>query len=75
MEWFGYIIASIRHIMIQPAIVFEKWNVMTLCIAVATASSLISARFANHVNNHAVSLVTVVALNTAMIVSIIGACG
>ena len=41
---FTALIASVAHIMIHPAIVFEKWDVMLVCIAVATAASLISAR-------------------------------
>ena len=59
---FTALIASVSHVMINPAIVFEKWDVMLVCIAVATASSLISARFANRVNNRTVGLVTGVTL-------------
>lgn len=55
---FTALIASVTHIMIHPAIVLEKWNVMLLCIVVATAASLISARFANRVKNRTVGLVT-----------------
>ena len=55
---FTALIASVSHIMIHPAIVFEKWDVMILCIVVATASSLISARFANRVKNRTIGLVT-----------------
>ena len=58
MEWFWYIIASISHILIHPAIVIEKWNVMIVCIAAATVSSLLSAHFANKVNGRTVGLVT-----------------
>ena len=59
---FTALIASVAHIMIHPAIVFEKWDVMLLCIVVATASSLISAHFANRVKNRTVGLVTGVVL-------------
>ena len=59
---FTALIASVAHIMIHPAIVFEKWDVMLLCIVVATAASLISARFANRVKNRTVGLVTGVVL-------------
>ena len=59
---FTALIASVSHMMIHPAIVFEKWDVLLLCIAVVTASSLISARFANRVNNRTVGLVTGVVL-------------
>ena len=55
---FTALIASVSHIMIHPAIVFEKWDVMLLCIVVATVASLVSARFANRVNNRTVGLVT-----------------
>ena len=55
---FTALIASVSHILIHPAILLEKWNVMLLCITVATAASLFSARFANRVNNRTVGLVT-----------------
>ena len=52
------LIASVSHIIIEPSIVLERWNVMLLCILIATASSLISAQFANRVSNRTVGLVT-----------------
>ena len=55
---FTALIASVSHVLIHPAILLEKWDVMLLCIAVATAASLFSARFANRVNNRTVGLVT-----------------
>lgn len=55
---FTALIASVSHILIHPAIILEKWHVMLLCIITATAASLISARFANRVNNRTVGLVT-----------------
>jgi uncharacterized membrane protein YfcA/dolichol kinase len=55
---FTALIASISHILIHPAIVLEKWNVMLVCIFVATGGSLMSARFANKVKNRTVGLVT-----------------
>ena len=55
---FTALIASVSHILIHPAILLEKWDVMLLCIAVATAASLLSARFANRVNSRTVGLVT-----------------
>ena len=55
---FTALIASISHILIHPAIILEKWGVMLLCMAVATIASLVSARFANRVNNRTVGLVT-----------------
>jgi hypothetical protein len=55
---FTALIASISHIIIHPAIVLEKCDIMLLCIVVSTISSLLSARFANRVNNRTVGLVT-----------------
>ena len=59
---FTALIASVSHILIHPAIVLEKWDVMLICILVATVASLVSARFANRVNNKTVGLVTGVVL-------------
>ena len=59
---FTALIASASHILIHPAIVLEKWNVMLVCIVVATSASLFSARFANRVQNRTVGLVTGVVL-------------
>ena len=56
------LIASVSHIMIEPSIVLERGNVMLLCIIIATASSLISAQFANRVSNRTVGLATGVVL-------------
>ncbi len=55
---FTALIASVSHILIHPAILLEKWDVMLLCIGVATAASLMSARFANRVSSRTVGLVT-----------------
>ena len=55
---FTALIASVSHILIHPAIVLEKWNVLIICIVTATAASLLSARFANRVKNRTVGLVT-----------------
>ncbi len=55
---FTALIASVSHILIHPAIVLEKWDVMLLCIVVATVASLLSARFANRVKSRTVGLVT-----------------
>ena len=68
---FTALIASVSHIMIHPAIFFEKWDVMLLCIVLATASSLISARFANRVKNRTVGIVTGVVLTVMGIAMII----
>ena len=55
---FTALIASVTHILIHPTIVLEKWDVMIVCIVVATVTSLVSARFANRVNNRTVGLIT-----------------
>ena len=62
---FTALIASVSHILIHPAIVLERWDVMLICIVVATAASLISAQFANRVGSRTVGRVTGVVL-TAM---------
>ena len=59
---FTALIASVSHIMIHPAILLERWPVLLYCMAMATAASLWSARFANRVNNRTVGLVTGVIL-------------
>ena len=46
---FTALIASVSHIIIHPAIILERWNVLLLCIIVATVASLVSAQFANRV--------------------------
>ena len=55
---FTALIASIAHIFIHPAIILEKWDVMLICITIATITSLFSARFANRVKGRTVGLVT-----------------
>ena len=68
---FTALIASVSHILIHPAIILEKWDVMLICIVVATISSLLSARFANRVKNRTVGLVTgavLVVLGASMII-------
>ncbi|MCM1179645.1 MAG: sulfite exporter TauE/SafE family protein [Clostridium sp.] len=59
---FTALIASISHILIDPAIALERWNVLLICIVTATTASLISAQFANRVNNRIVGRVTGVIL-------------
>ncbi|MBO5352984.1 MAG: TSUP family transporter [Lachnospiraceae bacterium] len=59
---FTALIASVSHILIHPAIVLERWNILLLCMVVATVFSLVSARFANQVDNRTVGLVTGVVL-------------
>ena len=59
---FTALIASVSHIIIHPAIVLDRWNVLLICVVVATAASLVSAQFANRVKNRTVGLVTGVVL-------------
>ena len=68
---FTALIASISHIIIHPAIILERWDVMLICIVVATTASLASAQFANRVNNRTVGLVTGAVLTTMGAVLII----
>lgn len=67
---FTALIASVSHILIHPAIILDKWNVMALCITVSTAASLVSSRFANRVSNRTIGLMTgavLTALGAAML--------
>lgn len=55
---FTALIASVSHILIHPTIILERWDVLLICIVVATTASLVSAQFANRVKNRTVGLVT-----------------
>ena len=55
---FTALIASVSHIMIEPAIVLECWDYLLISIITATFFSLVSARFANRVNPTVVGYVT-----------------
>lgn len=59
---FTALIASISHVMMEPAILFECRNYLLLSIVVATFFSLVSAQFANKVSSKAVGYVTGVIL-------------
>lgn len=59
---FTALIASISHIMMEPAILLECWDYLLLSIAAATFFSLVSAQFANKVNGKIVSRTTGVIL-------------
>ncbi|MBQ8200350.1 MAG: TSUP family transporter [Clostridia bacterium] len=61
---FTALIASVSHILMEPAILLECWDYLLLSIVIATFFSLVSARFANRVNARAVGLVTGVTLLT-----------
>ena len=55
---FTALIASVSHILINPAIVTERLGALALCAVVTTVCSLASARFANRVSERTVGLVT-----------------
>ena len=59
---FTALIAAISHMLIEPTIILERWNVLIICIIVTTVSSLLSAQFANRVKTRTVGLVTGVVL-------------
>lgn len=55
---FTALIASISHIIIEPNIVLEKWNVIIICAIVTTLSSIIAAKFANKFSDKIVGFTT-----------------
>lgn len=55
---FTALIASVAHILIHPEIVTQRLDALVICAVTATVFSLVSARFANRVNNRTVGLVT-----------------
>ena len=55
---FTALIASVSHVLIHPVILLERWPVLVYCMVMATAASLVSARFANRVENRTVGLAT-----------------
>ena len=55
---FTALIAFASHAMVDPAIILDKWQILLLCIVVESAASIVSAQFANRVNNRVVGLVT-----------------
>lgn len=61
---FTALIASISHIMMEPAILFECWDYLLVSVIVATFFSLVSAQFANRVNGRTVGYATGVILLT-----------
>ena len=55
---FTALIASVSHALIDPTLVLKRFDALFICIIVETLASIISARFANKVNNRIVGLVT-----------------
>lgn len=68
---FTALIASVSHIMIEPAILLECWDYLLISVVTATVFSLVSAQFANKVSGKTVGYVTgtvLLALGSSMIV-------
>lgn len=55
---FTALIAFVSHALVDPTLVMEKWRILILCILVESFASIVSAQFANRVNNRVVGLVT-----------------
>ncbi|MGM9593977.1 MAG: TSUP family transporter [Candidatus Onthomonas sp.] len=55
---FTALIAFSSHTLIDPTILLQDWPILVLCVVTETAASIISAQFANRVNNRTVGLVT-----------------
>ena len=55
---FTALIASISHILIDPSIALKRWDVLLICIVTATTASIVSAQFANKVNNRTAGFAT-----------------
>ncbi|MGM9629885.1 TSUP family transporter [Butyricicoccus sp.] len=55
---FTALIAFISHSFIDSTILFRDWPILILCVATETIASIVSAQFANKVNNRIVGLVT-----------------
>lgn len=68
---FTALIAFISHAAIDPAVIFERWDALLICIVIATAGSIVSAQFANRVKAKTVELVTgaiLTVLGVAMVI-------
>ncbi|MBR4068377.1 MAG: TSUP family transporter [Clostridia bacterium] len=55
---FTALIAFVSHALVDPTLVLEKWQILILCIVVESLASIVSAQFANKVNNRVVGIVT-----------------
>ena len=55
---FTALIAFVSHVLVDPTLVMEKWQILLLCIVVESLASIVSAQFANKVNNRMVGIVT-----------------
>lgn len=68
---FTALIAFVSHALIEPDIFFARWDVLLICMTVATLASIGSAQFANRVNAKTVSLVTGAVLTVLGIVMLL----
>ncbi len=55
---FTALIAFISHSLIDPTIILDDLPILILCIVTESLASIVSARFANRVNNRVVGIVT-----------------
>ncbi|MBQ8537362.1 MAG: TSUP family transporter [Clostridia bacterium] len=55
---FTALIAFGSHALIEPTILFDRWEVLLVCMVTETAASILSAQYANRVSSRMVSLVT-----------------
>ena len=55
---FTALIAFVSHALVDPQIVLARWDVLLICMVTESAASIVSARFANRVNNRVVGLAT-----------------
>ena len=55
---FTALIAFVSHALVDPTLVLQRWDVLLLCMVLESGASIVSARFANRVNNRVVGLVT-----------------
>lgn len=65
---FTALIASVSHMIIEPAIVFERTDALLICIVTATIASIVSAQFANRFSTKIVGIVT------GAVLTVLGAC-
>lgn len=68
---FTALIASVSHIIIEPDIILEKWNVITICVVFTTLASIVTAKFANKFSDKVVGITTGTILTTLGIALII----
>ncbi|MGN1373187.1 MAG: TSUP family transporter [Candidatus Coproplasma sp.] len=65
---FTALIAFVSHTLIEPAIIFDNWQLLLVCVVTETVASIVSAQFANKVKPKTVGIVTGVILTVLGIV-------